>query len=547
MVHRVTFPWRDLPEALTIPLLKGGVGKLHLLHLAEAALGLAAADPHMAQFLVRFASDALFAAWEADPLEARTCTQMLALHESYPFLPKPVARVAALVAPQDQTPAETDELRAILTARDADATCRYLDRMHRRDPANTFWTRQALFVGMAEGRHEWLRRWLNDAQTLPAPLREGFLGDLALAGGEDATPHYEAALRGLPLLSWRVALGEARYRQGDREGALARWDEALARRAWQVNLLLRRHDVRHNIDLPAALPPGRGAVLLYTWNKADSLQLTLDSLFASDLGDTPVIVLDNGSTDATPEVLRHWQNQRGAQLHTVTLPCNIGAPAARNWLLCLPETRACDWLVFLDDDVEMPADWLRHFGAAMQHRPDHAIYGCRVVDHAVPAVLQSVDLHLDPGGPSGAANGSVPSYTRRFHVGDIHHQTLDYGQFSYQRPCVSVTGCCHLFRRSAIDTRGLFDVRYSPSQYDDLEHDIRHALAGELPLYHGHLRILHMKRSGRATMTSPHQLASAWANLYKLQMRYSADDYDAIRRAEHDALLADVVAKVEGQ
>ncbi len=557
--------WRDLPGDLAAALLKGGVGQLHLVGIAEMALA-AMNTPEGSAYgpagLFALGADALCAAWEADPLDGRTAGQLAALHKARPFLPTPVFRVAELLAALDAPPpeAEVRQLVQLLQQRDADASCRLLDRQRRAQPGNTFWLRQAMVVGMTEARHQWLDAWLaglpsglRDGGGVPAPVVAALRGDVAFARGDmaGAAALYAAACKALPLVTWRVRHAESLYRAGDRDAALALWRAAADARPWQVNLLLRLDDVARGRDLPGDLPAGRGAVLFYTWNKAECIDEALASVAASDLGDARVVVLDNGCTDATPEVLARWAERTpnrpggslGERLLTVTLPLNIGAPAARNWLLTLPEVRACDWVAFLDDDATVPPDWLRLFGASMAAHPAANVHGCRVVDHAVPMLLQSVDLHLDPGGDMAAAPENAPGYRRRFSVSDLHLQELDFGQFSYQRPCVSVTGCCHLFRRAVFDAVGPFDLRYAPSQYDDLEHDLRRSLRGDLPVYQGHLAVRHMKRTGRSAWTDPAQFSNAWANMYKLQYRYARPGFDTLRQHDHAALLEDVEAR----
>jgi len=229
----------------------------------------------------------------------------------------------------------------------------------------------------------------------------------------------------------------------------------------------------------------------------------------------------------------------------VRLPCNIGAPAARNWLLSLPRIRDYDWIVFLDDDAVVPPDWLRYFGRAMRAFPSGAVYGCRVVDYANPLSMQSTDLHLEAGGPTGGPGSLEPAHERRFSISDLHYQVQDFGQFCYIRPCVSVTGCCHLFRRAALDAAGHFDLRFAPTQYDDVEHDIRHALRGEFAVYQGHLRVTHMQRTGQAAWADSDKLLATWANLFKLQIKYTQAEYDSIRESGRRLLLADMLKRVE--
>ncbi len=548
----VHFSWQDIPRQLAVPLLKGSVGRLHLVSMANLALELThSVDTQQALHLLDIASGLLTAAWEADPLDPVVAGQLLSVQNVRPFLPQASLKLAKLFAAMPPAPENLKELHACLAARDTPVTLRYLDARRREEPHNLFWLRQGIMVALVEGRHDWLERWITRDDSLPRPIRDALLGDVyfARSGYREAAEFYRKALRYLPVPTWRERLGESCYRMGLRDEALTQWDAVLVLRPWHTNLLLRRDDVRRERDNAGELPEGRGMVLLYTWNKAEYLDMTLRSLAASNLGDTNILVLDNGCTDATPGVLDTWEDRLASRVRRVTLPCNIGAPAARNWLLSLPETRACDWVAFLDDDAMVPPDWLRLFGRAMREYPDHPVYGCRVVSHHDAMTVQSADLHLDPGGPSGAADGiesgGEPAHIRRFFVSGIHHQVLDFGQFSYMRPCVSVTGCCHLFRRRALDAVGPFDLRFSPSQYDDLEHDVRFVLAGHLPLYQGHLQVRHMRCSGRATWTDAVQLMASWANLFKLQTRYTAEEYETVRAVEHKALLEDMLGRCD--
>lgn len=100
----------------------------------------------------------------------------------------------------------------------------------------------------------------------------------------------------------------------------------------------------------------RVAVIICTRNRADSLRETLASLahcvVPPDL-DAELLIVDNGSTDATARVVRE------ARLEN--LPTRLvhepqpGLSRARN--AALNATRA-DVLLFTDDDVRPPRDWI---------------------------------------------------------------------------------------------------------------------------------------------------------------------------------------------
>ena len=155
------------------------------------------------------------------------------------------------------------------------------------------------------------------------------------------------------------------------------------------------------------------------------------------------------------------QAGRFASFTPLRLTVNVGAPAARNWLLSLPETKAAQWTVFLDDDVELPTDWLTRLlsagEAAKASGSSVGAVGCRITEARPPFGLQSADYHLFFPQPQGGEPDAP-----RIGVFDNCAGQLDAGLFAYARPCLSVSGCCHAISHEALDKAGAFDVRFTP-------------------------------------------------------------------------------------
>jgi hypothetical protein len=331
----------------------------------------------------------------------------------------------------------------------------------------------------------------------------------------------------------RVLRGECLERLGRRDEAVAAWVDCLRAAPWRTNVLLRLHDVATGRCDQVQLPTESVALLLYSYNKAADLSETLASLAASDTGNAPLWVLDNGSTDATPQVLQQWGQRLGDRLKVVSLPVNIGAPAARNWLLSFPEVRQHGFVAFVDDDVRLPKDWLGKLGAAVACEPTASVWGCRVLDDSSPLVAQSVDI--SPAAPEkGGRTLALPQ---------LQASLPDLGQFTYLRPCVSVTGCCHLLRTADIDPTGGFDIRFSPSQCDDIERDLRLCLGGGHVVYQGNLAIGHKRRSGQAAERSTAEVGNATANTHKIETKHTQADFQKIHEAGISLLRGDLVVK----
>ncbi|MCG2734361.1 glycosyltransferase family 2 protein [Pseudodesulfovibrio aespoeensis] len=381
------------------------------------------------------------------------------------------------------------------------------------------------------------------------PLKARLMAELAF--------HTRPADEALPLVAgldpslwglWRAcAGGELLLRLGESEkgrDALTMLWQAIP---WHVNLTLKLHDLYAPTPLA---DEGRDetasvAVLLYSWNKADLLADTLESLAASHLGRAGVFVLDNGSTDRTPEVLDRARGLFGPQnghapLNVTTLPVNVGAPAARNWLLSLPEVRKTAWAAFLDDDVVLPPDWLTRLLDAAQGRRDVGAVGCRITSATPPHGLQSADYNLFPQPPRPVQPGELPS---RVLVFDNCAGSPDTGLFTYVRPCLSVSGCCHLVSMAAVERAGGFDLRYTPSQFDDLDRDLRSALAGMPAVYAGTLAVRHVQHSSLAKAQTVRQTGHVMGNKLKLDTKYSDDELAALARDNARLLWDDLEAK----
>lgn len=91
------------------------------------------------------------------------------------------------------------------------------------------------------------------------------------------------------------------------------------------------------------------SVIVPAYNAARTLPVTIDSLKALDYPDFEVIVVDDGSSDATAELVR------GAGFTLVTMEVNGGAGTARN----VGATVATgEILAFTDADCVVPSGWL---------------------------------------------------------------------------------------------------------------------------------------------------------------------------------------------
>jgi hypothetical protein len=109
---------------------------------------------------------------------------------------------------------------------------------------------------------------------------------------------------------------------------------------------------------PSTAGPGPdfadATVIMPALNRAGIIGRALDSIAAQELPPAEVVVIDDGSTDATAEVAR----AHGARV--LSLPTNRGTGPARNAGI---ETVTTGWVAFLDSDDEWLPGHLRHLVA----------------------------------------------------------------------------------------------------------------------------------------------------------------------------------------
>ncbi|WP_241667493.1 glycosyltransferase [Pseudodesulfovibrio senegalensis] len=537
--------WATLPEPVRRKLLLGCAGRMHLLEIG--GLCLQAHDPALDAMACGLLQNAV----AANPLDGNMAHQLLSGDRACAVLPPATLDVLRAVADNWRVPKNTGYYERLRSRRDFDKIRTFVEREAQKQPDNLYWREQALINGVVSASMDWtadmLAPVLADTGELDGlePVRAalGTMFDrmhgrcasaqsLARRTGDAFGPAQGMMTAGLCLLD-----------AGEREQAASLFLEALAHQPWNTSLILRTYDLVFGVGQERAPLDGDAVILLYSWNKDVELDATLRHLYSSDLGSARLVVLDNGSTDRTAEVLESWQLRfKPERMGIVTLPVNIGAPAARNWLMHLPEVQESDFVVYLDDDVELPRDWLTTLGAAVKRYPDAGVWGCKVVDHAQPLLMQHADGQLTLPDATGATTASLAPNPVK--LSDLHVQSTDTGLFDYMRPCASVTGCCHLFRTERLLKTGDFSIHLSPSQYDDFEHDLRLCEAGMFPVYTGHLRVLHKKRSGAASRVSGPEEGNALGNRYKMQAMHARSDLHKAEQAGLALLEEDLQAKM---
>lgn len=113
-------------------------------------------------------------------------------------------------------------------------------------------------------------------------------------------------------------------------------------------------------------------IVIPIYNRAHTIKRTLHSIDAQNVKPERVIVVDNGSTDDSLEIVREWSRREHGFECVICEESRLGACAARNRGLEDVET---EFVMFFDSDDEMSPSHVADFSKAISRHPDIDIFG----------------------------------------------------------------------------------------------------------------------------------------------------------------------------
>lgn len=232
----------------------------------------------------------------------------------------------------------------------------------------------------------------------------------------------------------------------------------------------------------------RVSVIIPNWNGAHHLPECLDSLAAQRFDDFQTVVVDNGSSDESLEII----DRSTLPVRVIRNAANLGFSAAVN-----AGIRATDseLVVLLNNDTRVDPGWIEALVGAMDAHPDAGFGASRMLLYDPPHRVDSAGDRYSLWSGGGVNIGA----------GDRAEQHDDPAW---------VFGACAgaaIYRRRLFDDIGLFDEDFFLI-FEDVDIDLRAQAAGHRCLYIPAAIVYH-KRGASTDLACAQTTARAWRNL----------------------------------
>jgi GT2 family glycosyltransferase len=182
-------------------------------------------------------------------------------------------------------------------------------------------------------------------------------------------------------------------------------------------------------------------IVLLNWNgKAVTLDC-LASLRATRYERRRIVVVDNGSTDGSVEIIRRDH----PEVELLEMGTNLGFARGANVGMRYALDHGADMLLLLNNDTVVDPDFLRYMVDALKTSPSIGLVAPKIYYFEEPNRIWF-------------AGGELSMWT-----GTLRHigiREYDHGQFDVPREIPHACGCCLLARRSLAEQVGLLDESY---------------------------------------------------------------------------------------
>jgi len=237
-------------------------------------------------------------------------------------------------------------------------------------------------------------------------------------------------------------------------------------------------------------------VIVVNWNGAPYLEACLESVAKQTYPQIELLVVDNGSTDGSPDTIRRWSAQPNVRIFL--LDANTGFTGGNN--LAFRHARG-EWLALLNNDAVAEPDWLARLVARGNPAARIGMLGGKILLTGTPGVIDKAGHLIWPDGQNrGRGTGEA-----------------DRGQYDQEEEILWPDGCAALYHRELITQTGGFDDAFF-AYGDDADLGLRARLLGWRAWYVPQA-VVHHHHSASAGAFSPNKILLVERNRLLLALK----------------------------
>jgi GT2 family glycosyltransferase len=212
------------------------------------------------------------------------------------------------------------------------------------------------------------------------------------------------------------------------------------------------------------LPPGSQrplvSAIVVNWNGLECLEACLASLLGQTWPALEIIVVDNGSSDGSRELLR---SRYGPRITLIESPVNLGFAGGNN--LAIRAAKGV-YVALLNNDAVAAPGWVEALVEAAEDDPRIGMCASKILVLGGKGLIDSAGLLMSADG-IGRGRGRLE---------------LDGQAYSGAEEALIPSGCAALYRRVMLDEIGLFDEDFF-AYCEDSDLGLRGRLAGWMCRY----------------------------------------------------------------